>query len=372
MADASNFRYPRLLEEWAYDLNIDVSPEELTLGSTRRVWWRCSRGHEWQATLNDRNRLKGGRGCPFCTGRRVLAGFNDLATTHPDLTKDWDFARNGALTPTTVNAGSTRRTHWVCHKCGHAWSAKVCARSLAGSRCPACAGVTPVPGKNTLDLYPEVAALWHPQRNGTLQPAQIHAGSQRRYWWLCTEGHEWEAPVQRVVASYKAVKRQKVTRPFGCSACVQSSRTPRQPLGQVMPELLEEVDTNRHPNLDAIATLTTGSERKVWWVCARHQHCWQATVKSRVAGSGCPYCSNRRVLKGFNDLATTNPLLAQCWHPTLNGSLTPDSITAKSRHKVHWICPNGHYSVGSPMAKTTAPGIVFSCRECLRERHRHR
>ena len=28
-----------------------------------KVWWRCSRGHEWQATISNRNY---GTGCPAC------------------------------------------------------------------------------------------------------------------------------------------------------------------------------------------------------------------------------------------------------------------------------------------------------------------
>ena len=59
-------------------------------------------------------------------------------------------------------------------------------------------------------------------------------------------------------------------------------------------------------------------------------------------GDGCPYCANRKVLPGFNDLATLDPAVAKEWHPTLNGALTPEMVTVGSHRKVWWQCTCGH------------------------------
>ena len=59
-------------------------------------------------------------------------------------------------------------------------------------------------------------------------------------------------------------------------------------------------------------------------------------------GNGCPYCAGRKVLPGFNDLASVETKVAAQWHPTLNGALTPDMVTAGSSRKVWWQCPDGH------------------------------
>ena len=61
-------------------------------------------------------------------------------------------------------------------------------------------------------------------------------------------------------------------------------------------------------------------------------------------GDGCPYCANRKVLPGFNDLATVQPLVAKQWHETLNGALTPEMVTAGSHKKAWWQCSYGHVS----------------------------
>ena len=85
-----------------------------------------------------------------------------------------------------------------------------------------------------------------------------------------------------------------------------------------------------------------GSEKRVWWQCGRG-HAWQTSVSTRTrANCRCPVCAGRTVLAGENDLATLSPELAAEWHPTLNGALTPDMVTAGSNKRVWWQCRLGH------------------------------
>lgn len=52
-------------------------------GSNASVLWQCSVNpdHTWKATPYSRTTKK--TGCPYCSGRRIVPGVNDLATTHP-------------------------------------------------------------------------------------------------------------------------------------------------------------------------------------------------------------------------------------------------------------------------------------------------
>ena len=147
-------RFPQLLHEWAHDLNPKIEPECLTHGSTREVWWRCQRGHVWKASPNARISHGYVRRCPYCAGRLILAGFNDLATTHPQLASEWDYVANSPLAPLHVMAGSSKTAHWQCSACEHRWEAPICNRALGGNRCPACTGRVVIPGKNSLDKFP--------------------------------------------------------------------------------------------------------------------------------------------------------------------------------------------------------------------------
>ena len=80
----------------------------------------------------------------------------------------------------------------------------------------------------------------------------------------------------------------------------------------------------------------------MWWQCPRG-HEYKAVVSSRSsANSGCPYCANRLVMPGFNDLATQEPRIAREWAQDMNGALTPEMVTTGSRKKVWWRCPEGH------------------------------
>lgn len=88
--------------------------------------------------------------------------------------------------------------------------------------------------------------------------------------------------------------------------------------------------------------VTAGSQKKVWWKCSRN-HEWLTSIASRTRlKSGCPYCAGQKVIAGTNDLKTKNPTLAAEWHPTKNGSLTPDMVTGGSHKKVWWLGKCGH------------------------------
>jgi hypothetical protein len=83
---------PELLLEWNEERNFDVLPSQLTLGSGKRVWWKCTLGHEWKASVGGRVQKKSG--CPYCAGVFLLEGFNDLATRNPSLAREWHFKKN--------------------------------------------------------------------------------------------------------------------------------------------------------------------------------------------------------------------------------------------------------------------------------------
>lgn len=126
-----------LLEQWHSIKNGSITPFNVWMGSHYKAWWRCKRGHEWQTQVKHRT---AGAGCPYCTNRRVLHGENDLATTHPDLARQWHPTLNGTLTVEMVTPGSNKKVWWQCPN-GHVWKAVICSR--AGRRrcgCPVCSG----------------------------------------------------------------------------------------------------------------------------------------------------------------------------------------------------------------------------------------
>src|SRR6266851_5304847 len=102
--------HPQLAAEWHPTKNGELRAENVTAGSSRKVWWQCQAGHEWLATLNNRTN---GRGCPYCSNRKVDRS-NCLTTTHPQLVAEWHPTRNGDLRPENVTASSGRKVWWKC------------------------------------------------------------------------------------------------------------------------------------------------------------------------------------------------------------------------------------------------------------------
>jgi hypothetical protein len=189
-------KYPELSKEWHRVKNGKLTPDKVTPGSDRKVWWICERGHEWHASIGSRTR---GSGCPYCesahSGRRASKTHN-LAVKYPQIAKEWHPTRNGDLTPFDVTPGSsTRKVWWKCSE-GHEWMETPNHRTGMNTGCPFCSGHRASEEYNLAAKYPQIAKEWHPTKNGDLTPSDVTPYSGKRVWWMCDEGHEWEAFIQ--------------------------------------------------------------------------------------------------------------------------------------------------------------------------------
>ena len=132
--------FPEIAAEWDYDKNGNLDPGSIAPASHTSVWWKCAIGHSYQsAPFSRTGNYKSG--CPYCAGRKVLPGFNDLETLKPDLVGEWYQPLNGDLKPSDVTLGSNKKVWWCCSE-NHVWEAYVYSRTrFRGSGCPVCAGV---------------------------------------------------------------------------------------------------------------------------------------------------------------------------------------------------------------------------------------
>jgi hypothetical protein len=310
-----------LAREWHPVRNGKLTPRDVTPSSGEKVWWRCDKGHEWEATINDRSR---GTGCPYCSGKLATSD-NCLQRVNPVLAKEWHPTKNGSLTPRDVTPSSHKKVWWRCDK-GHEWEAVITNRSL-GRGCPYCAGQAVCEDNCLQTINPTLAKEWHPLKNGKLTPRDVTPNSGKKAWWICGKGHEWEAVVGH---------RNNGT---GCPYCAGKAVCEDNCLQTINPTLAREW----HPTGNGTLTprdVTPSSNKKVWWICDKG-HEWEATINDRSRGTGCPYCSGK-LATSDNCLQRVNPVLAKEWHPTKNGSLTPRDVTPSSHKKVWWRCDKGH------------------------------
>lgn len=320
-------RKKELLHQWHPTKNGALTPHDVSYGSQKKVWWRCEKGHEWQAAIYTRTN---GSGCPYCAGKRACPGENDLASQRPDIAAQWHPTKNGSVTPADVLVGSNHRAWWKCEK-GHEWQAAVRSRT-SGAGCPVCTNRKLCIGENDLaTTHPNIAAQWHQTKNSSLTPQDLVAGSWKKVWWKCEKGHEWQAAVS-----------SRTRGNAGCPVCAgREVVAGDNDLATYFPLVAAQWHPTQNGTLRP-EQVSPFSNRKVWWKCALG-HSYAALISARtIEGAGCPYCAGRKVLAGFNDLATVAPEIAAQWHPTLNGMYTPQMVTAGSHKKVWWQCPEGH------------------------------
>lgn len=268
---------------------------------------------------------------------------NSISVTHPHLLAEWDNEANGLLKPSGYSAGSGVRMYWKHiaeknnHQYIHKWKAKISNRAN-GEGCPICSGKIVQIGYN--DLYscnPSFLPEWDDEYND-FSPREVTAHSKKKVWWKHTiiinrkeMLHRWQAAIDSRM------------RGNGCPICDgKIIQTGFNDLMTTHPELLAEWDNERNELLPG--QISYGYDKKVWWkhTIVRNgihfEHSWEASPNSRTnMRSGCPYCKNKKVLKGYNDLQTLLPEIAEKWDAEKNGELTPQDVTIASNKRVWWI-----------------------------------
>ncbi len=331
---------PQLAKEWNYEKNGRLRPEHFRPSSCQKVWWKCEKGHEWQARIADRNN---GHGCPICSNNRVLTGYNDLASCYPHIAEEWDYEKNGDLLPTNVLYGSHKRVWWKCKE-GHSWNVSVIGRTNRNRGCPVCGWLKgaklrslPKEGQSLQDRFPKLLDEWDFEKNDKLGvfPNKVKCTSNKKVYWKCSVcGHIWMSSIY-----------SRSNNGTGCPVCCNHQiLIGYNDLQTTHPLLVKE--WNYEKNNSLLPTMFTyGSNKKVWWKCSTCGYEWQAVVSNRTAlGRGCPKCAlksiglKNSIPKEGHSLKDNFPNLVKEWNYEKNGDLLPSLVTCSSGKKVWWKC----------------------------------
>lgn len=322
--------HPDIADEWHPTKNSST-PQDFSKGSHEKVWWLGkSCGHEWEMAIN--SRTSHFQSCPFCSGNRLLLGINDLESQRPDVSIEWHPTYNDGLFPKDVFVSSSKTAWWLGH-CNHSWKMRISDRTTNNQGCPICRGLQILIGFNDLaSQRSDIASEWHPDKNGHLTAEMVTPGSSQKVWWLGECGHEWEMGIYSRTGPLKQ----------GCPTCANRTLLVGfNDFSSINPLLSSEWHPMKNGDLTAEHVFPV-SARKVWWL-GKCGHEWEAQISNRVfSASDCPICAGQKVLVGFNDLASQNPVIAAQWHPTKNGALTPIHFTTGSDKRVWWVCDKGH------------------------------
>ena len=177
----------------------------------------------------------------------------------------------------------------------------------------------------------ELMAEWDWEKNNALgfNPQILTQGCHAKVWWICKEGHSYDAQIKNRVAGN------------GCSYCAgKKVLKGYNDLETFYPELATEWIYQKNGELTP-ATVAIASNKKAWWKCKKCGGEYESYICNRtLKGVGCPYCAGQKVLVGYNDLQTLSPYLAAEWSD--KNIEKPTEFTMFSKKKVYWTCPLGH------------------------------
>ncbi|WP_432246011.1 zinc-ribbon domain-containing protein [Arthrobacter sp. G.S.26] len=398
--------------DWALRIyhygEVSLSRRNVPRQTSKKANIICLAGHRIIRELDGLAKAidAGSPGCRFCSRRVVLAGVNDLVTTHPLIAAEWDEARNGAAA-SEVLAGSRRKAWWKCPD-GHSYQKQV-AKRTAGEGCIRCR-----PGRTygtIQQLFPQAASQWHPTMNGDTSLDQVTHGSSASYWWLCECGSSYQ---RRAIGQAGSP---------GCSPCLRRlARSSLHEAVEAHPNAFSEWHPTRNGSYsDAIPLRST---KRFWWRCRNdhnytmnmnlkllggscphcaertvqaipgeriataalagewidelngglklheakttqryvwrcmHGHAFQMNLGARLEGSGCPYCSNKKVMPAFNDVLTRFPQISVNWDEERN-AVGPNEVLAGNR-RWWWTCTDGHTYQQTVIGRMASRG----CKQC--------
>jgi hypothetical protein len=393
---------PSLAAEWHPTKNGNLLPTQFTAGSSRvKIWWLCSRGHEYQAKIANRSH---GTGCPICDKERktsfpeqaifyylgLLTQVNnrylydgkteiDIFLPKYNIGIEYDgyyyhhnseekenkkdtLLRSKGIRVIRVkevkdlhNYKDTENIVYCKHDAGYTFIKNVIERLITRI------GITydkafidSINIDNTTSLIlssyiqyekenslatksPNIATEWHPTKNGYVTPEKVSFASGKKVWWLGKCGHEW----QMTIANRN--------HGMGCPICANKQvLTGFNDLQTTHPELAAEWDYTKN-TLILPTKITYGSSKKAWWICSEG-HSYQTTPSNRSFGKGCPICGKikRARNKHLNHIRNnacidiTHPSLCKEWDHKRNGNITPSTVTLGSDYKAWWICVKGH------------------------------
>lgn len=324
-----------ILSEWHQTRNGSLTPADVFPRSMKKVWWYLPYDDpktgkhfdfEWEAPIQ--TMTKSTKKCPYLANNKVWKGFNDLASMFPELAAEW--SPENVAKPDEVLPGSPQKARWICRKHpDHVWDANINSRTRIRAGCPYCANQKVKAGFNDVaTTEPWLVAEWSDENS--VKPTQITRGSTKKIKWICPTNpmHKYEMTVNDRTSGHGK----------NCPYCAgRKILAGDNDLQTLYPDVTKEWDHEKNKSLKP-TMISAHNMRKVWWKCS-NGHSYDMEVANRVkVGINCPICSNKRLLKGYNDLKTMYPDIAEEW--SAKNEVPADAIIAGSARRGVWICKN--------------------------------
>ena len=393
-----------ILQEWDYKKNeeLGLSPDNVGQSSNQKVWWVCPRGHSYDMSISDRSKENGQ--CPYCSGRRLLLGYNDLKSQYLEVVKDWDYEKNDKG-PEEYLQHSSHKVHWKCHKCGHEWVAQIakrtgpqqtgCAKCInhGMSRSEMCLYLTMKKhfpdAQYRIKLFGFEFDIYIPSLNLAIEyDGEYFHRRQRKYNKDCEKDEAAKVNGLRLLriketreidnqfqyangilfvhtninVQHKLICEQVLfclNRHFRINVDVLVDDNITQQavsqiksinlhtsLSNVFPDIAKEWHPIKNGDINP-QYVAAHAHVDAWWICSKCGEEYQKSIHRRTdigahKAGGCPYCSGQKRKVGYNDLETLYPGISKHWLVEKNKELGLflEDLSPSSTKCAYWIFDN--------------------------------
>lgn len=320
--------HSELMDE--YDPANKPNPRMVFPGCKTRVSWICRKDntHTWKASFAERHR--GGANCPVCNRTTLIQGTNTFADVYPELVQYW--SDKNERKPDDIFYNSSLWFQWHCPDCGGDYGAYIKDRTKEDFECPYCGDRLVLPGFNSLAVKnPTLAKCW--AKSNDVDADHVLYKASRDAFWICADcGGEYRARLSYILE--------------GKSTCPYCENRRALPGGNTLkaryPEIAKMWSNNNVFDADHVLP---NSAAHALWNCPECNGEFSASVRDIVNNvADCPYCSDRKVLPGFNSVQKIYPTRSIYW--SKNNNKDADRILYNSTSYALWNCPDcgGEYS----------------------------
>ncbi len=315
-----------LLDEWDYEKN-KITPRDVAPKSNKKYWWICKYGHEYYSVVYSKLALN--NGCPTCA-KELKTSFPEKAVFYyakkcfPDAQENFKSkwlgtAELDVFIP-SINVGIEYD--------GYNWHKDIEKDIRKDEKC----------GRNGVFLY----------RIREEKCPTYESGSNKIFYGNSFEIIDLDGAIKKLFAllseKYKLHFDLDVNIEKDYSQILEYyiSNEKKNNLMKIRPDLAKEWDYEKNGKIKP-EFVSLSSNKHFWWRCPKCQQSYRMTVNNRTGSkhSNCPICSSKRIVKGINDLFTTNPELKEEWDFDKN-TISPERIPRGTHKKAWWKCAQGH------------------------------
>lgn len=320
-------RFPEAAKFWHPAKNGELKPKNILGSSNKSYWWLCAAGHDFLAKVNKVTSKPWS--CPFCSGKRVGQG-NSLLDKFPEVAAEWDYEKNGEITPDKIASKSNKRFWFIC-PLNHSYKTAVSYRTNKGSGCPNC---TSKSSQQELRVYSELK--W------------IFPDAEHRYRF---DGVEFDVFIPSIDLAVEydgvywhqnSVVRDAKKGEFCNNRGFKILRVRETPLPK-----MSNLDVIVHPSgicKSDLNALVEGISHLCDAELSENFHL-EAYVSENSFVNECFYQEHKTYLAiphPDDSLAAKYPEISEFWDFHKNYPLKPQHFLPGSGKKVFWICPRGH------------------------------